>query len=555
MAFSSVGKTLATASFGQARLWDAATARPLLTPLPHPNTVMALAFSPDGKSLATASWEQARLWDTASARPLGAPMPHSAWVMAVAFSPDGKILATGSGHQARLWDLATARPLATPMQHPAWVNALAFSPDGKALATASGHQARLWDPATARPLATPLRHQGPVHAVAFGPDGKTLVTGSSDGTARLWDSSTAQPLGPPLQHRGPVRAVAFSPDGRTVATGSDDAMARLWDVPTPVAGDPDRIVLWTEVLTNMELDSSDATVAISGRDWDRRRQDLETRAGPPIPRKRDTGSTRAWYQQQAASSEEAGQWFAARWHLDRLIAATPEDGSLYARRGRALAELGRWADADADFARATERGANVISWFYHALLRLHLGDIDGYRTACAQMLERFERSQDHGPLRWLVITGDLAPEAVADPGRLVRAAEHATALSPKDHWNDEFLGRALYRAGRYEEAVERLTRFAAPEGGTELPYVWLFLAMAHHGLRHSGEARTWLGKAETVIDQELAMPSGGDTGGSASRWSRRIELSLLRREAKTLIEQGWVLYLPANVFRDGPPPK
>src|SRR5262249_29463505 len=144
-----------------------------------------------------------------------------------------------------------------------------------------------------------------------------------------------------------------------------------------------------------------------------------------------------------------------RWHLDRLIAATSGDNSLYALRGQVLAELGRWSEADADFARAAATGRDIIPWFDHALLRLHLGDPEGYRSTCAQMLKKFEGSKAPNTLRWVVIMGGLAPDAVADPARLVRAAERSAALNKDKRQNDAFVGRALYRAGRYKEAVKQ----------------------------------------------------------------------------------------------------
>jgi tetratricopeptide (TPR) repeat protein len=64
-------------------------------------------FSPDGKIILTGSDDfTARLWDAATGRPVGPPMPHRDWVNAVAFSPDGKTVLTGSRDKlARLWDV------------------------------------------------------------------------------------------------------------------------------------------------------------------------------------------------------------------------------------------------------------------------------------------------------------------------------------------------------------------------------------------------------------------------------------------------------------------
>jgi WD40 repeat protein/serine/threonine protein kinase len=234
VAFRHDGKVLLTGGMDKmARLWDAATGRPLGPPIGHPDLVLAVAYSPDGKSILTGCEDKmARLWDATTGQALIPPLPHTGEVSAVAFSPDGKTFLTGctAGSTAHLWDAATGRPLGPPLDHPSLVLCAAFRPDGKALLTGThAGTAYLWDTATGMPLGATLQHRGKVRSAAFSLDGKTILTGSDDKTARLWDASTGRPLGFPLVHQGPVTTAAFSPDGKALLTGSSDSTVRLWD--------------------------------------------------------------------------------------------------------------------------------------------------------------------------------------------------------------------------------------------------------------------------------------------------------------------------------------
>jgi len=334
VAFSPDGKTVLTGSGDGAGLWEAATGKPIGQPMGHPHYRSAVAFSPDGKTVLTGSEDHtARLWEAATGRSIGQLMGHDDWVIVVAFSPDGKTVLTGSeDHTARLWEAATGRPIGQPMRHDDWVIVVAFSPDGKTVLTASSSRdkkARLWEAATGQPIGQPMRHEDTIHAVAFSPDGKTVLTGSEDHTARLWEAATGRPLGQPLRHDRWVRgvafrpdgkavltrsehrarlwepatgrpigqpmehshnlsAVAFSPDGKAVLTGSADVglgngKARLWQVPPAVEGPPQRITLWTQVLTLLELDDDGHVHVLDAAAWTDRRRRLDELGGPPMP--------------------------------------------------------------------------------------------------------------------------------------------------------------------------------------------------------------------------------------------------------------------------------
>jgi hypothetical protein len=50
-----------------------------------------------------------------------------------------------------------------------------------------------------------------------------------------------------------------------------------------VAGDPERITLWAQVLTGMELDEQGGAHLLDAPTWQQRREALESLAGPPLP--------------------------------------------------------------------------------------------------------------------------------------------------------------------------------------------------------------------------------------------------------------------------------
>jgi dipeptidyl aminopeptidase/acylaminoacyl peptidase len=69
--------------------------------------VSSAAFSPDGQRIVTASADKtARIWDAATGKPIGELRGHDSAVRSAAFSPDGKRIVTASFDKtARIWDV------------------------------------------------------------------------------------------------------------------------------------------------------------------------------------------------------------------------------------------------------------------------------------------------------------------------------------------------------------------------------------------------------------------------------------------------------------------
>ena len=296
--FSPKGTTVLTRSDGRFRLWNPVTGK-LIMEQDDVSSVHTAAFSPDEKVIVTAGatlekprnflkYYDLRLWDATTGTPIGQPVKLQEGVgisgsehsWQVAFNPGGTQILTGSRDKtARLWNATTLEPIDSPLSHEGEVNQVAFSRDGKVILTVSGKIVRLWVATTQAPMGLPLEHRSPVEEAAFSPDGAIVATRSAGGATRLWDVATNQPIGSTIDS---VTALAFVPDGQKMAIASDKT-ARIWKLPTPLAGDPEQVALWTQVITGMELDDRRAVHALDAKTWRERRERLEKLGGFPMP--------------------------------------------------------------------------------------------------------------------------------------------------------------------------------------------------------------------------------------------------------------------------------
>jgi WD40 repeat protein/tetratricopeptide (TPR) repeat protein len=561
--FSPVGKLIAIGSKNRtARLRDCVTGRPLGEPLAHEGAVSSVKFSADGKMLATGTVNgMVRLWDVASGQPIGPHLVHDRNVQFVEFSPDGKTILTGTDKAFRLWDIVSTDLERRPrMQGPA-TGPAAYGPDGNTILVASpSGGSELWDTHTAQPIGPPMFQDVRVSSVAIGPSGRTVVlTGyhNSSADVRAKVEHTAR-----LWHL-PAPVVDDLPRVRTwveTLTGlelDDQGNVRVLETES-----------WRERCTLLE--------ELGGvpQAYDKRIHDSVVYGPDP------TARARAWVERQRWAEAEAefakvirahpldswawvarGRFHAMRSELeqaatdyvqalilgnrdrdllerivasdsvcDRVIALLPSDARapselLFLRADR-LAKQGRL-----DLARAVLVRVGIPPWGEAQFIGGNpnpgqLLALLGCSDQLSTLLSKYEDTLDPSKANQVSWYFALAPRAFTDPGPAVKLAELAVKGFPDREKTVALntLGAALYRAGRFAEAIRRLDEAIKARNGAEEPTDWPFLAMAHQRLGHRNEARRWLDRLRRHQPSE-----------APNRFWDELEIRLLRSEAEAVV--------------------
>jgi len=362
------------------QVWNTATGEPIGSGIELTNCLDGVSLSPDGDRLVTFGGTVAQCWTVRTGKGLGPALAHASKISAALFNPNGTRLLIASGSQVHVRDVVSGTPIFPPLEHPAPVAHAEFTADSSRLVTCcsdaeiSSRFAQVWNSATGRPIGTPLRHNDGVLFAGFSADGKRVATASEDFTAGIWDAANGRQLYRRCEHEHQVQTARFSPDGAWILTASHDKTARIWSADTGEALTPP--FRHTARLSDAKFladGRSIFTSDVQGRSWvwklpveERPLVDLrliarvltenshgqlapgteplplllqKLRAKYPREFRVSAAEMEAWHESVARDCETEKQWFAAAFHMQRLLELRPGDAALSDRLEHARQQM------------------------------------------------------------------------------------------------------------------------------------------------------------------------------------------------------------------------
>jgi len=478
IAFSPDSATLATASLdGTLKTWNVIEGQECVNLRGHTSRLYDVEFSPDGRSLVSGGDDNTvRIWDVGTRELRKTLTGHTARVSTVHFAPDGKTLYSGSWDgTVKRWDADSGAERNSLAGFARGDKRVTWSNDGQLLARGGeGTAVTVWNTTTQHVVATLQGHAGMVNEADFSPDGKTLASGSIDGTVRLWDLASGQAIGVVPCDSGPILRIRFSRDGRLLAAACDNRSIQILDVARrrPVA----TLRGHTARVRGIEFSPDGSQLASCA----------------------DDSMIKLW---EVASGREL---ITLRGHQGVVasIAYSPDGKSLASASFDQVVRI--WnlnAAADADVQRSNStvpaRGAAPVY---------------GGSPAPAAVDDLPD------PNRWNMEAWVLATDPDPKQRNIPRALELATRAAeaaPDSGAILNTLGVVQYRAGRYREAIETLTRsdqLNIPMFQGRIPADVAFLALAHHHLGQKEEAARLLEELKQIADSDRWRNDGEAQG-------------------------------------------
>jgi serine/threonine-protein kinase len=300
------------------------------------------------------------------------------------------------------------------------------------------------------------------------------------------------------------------------------------------------------VATGLALDDGGGIQALESSRWEVCKVDALSLAELVADADATTQIPADWHQAQAHEALVSQQCFAARWHLDRLLAERPTDREALRLRRRALVALGSLDPALADYTKALETQPNDPVLV-----------IEGAELS-KQFVERAERFTRLG--RWTDAMSDYVTADRLKPDDPAAHASAATALIS--------LGNTSFAAGAFEAAnaaYNEACHIAPQDARTLNECAWFWATCsdercrdgkrAIESARRACELTSW--KIPQIVDTLAAASAESGQFDEAIMWqTKALELANqsspgVRKELESHLE----LYRAKKTFRQAPPKK
>jgi WD40 repeat protein len=294
------------------------------------------------------------IWDIQSGRKIHR-LAQTAIPNHVDFTRDGRYLAVSCGHSdrnitpctAQVWDSESGSPVGKPLQHYDDVVWVAFNAKGDQVVTGSQDRtAQIWRTTSGERCGPLLKHLGHVLHAAFSLDSRLVVTSCAKGTARIWDVRTGDPITPPLHHPK-LASARFIGNGYNVLT--TDANSSQWWKLTPDNQPVSDLLLLARVLSGDQSVEYGSALPPAPDELEARWKLVSARmpagfftVSPEQVRlwtERMVMERSAWHDAEAGQCEQNRQWFAAIFHLERLLTLQPDNALLPPRLATARQQL------------------------------------------------------------------------------------------------------------------------------------------------------------------------------------------------------------------------
>jgi WD40 repeat protein/tetratricopeptide (TPR) repeat protein len=538
---------LVTATRTQAQVWDIRDKKHLLD-LKSEALCLCARFGPDGRQIVTSGKAGAiDFWDATTGQRLRRLEKPNTRFETMTFSPDWRRMATGSAEQTvALWSADSFKELTPAMLLQGNPPFVVFRPDGQSLLAFSGYSSfiKVWSIPSGRLASAPLDYgQGAVVNAEFspGPDGRYILSCSDYGTAQIWNSVTAEPLLVPNKSRlnepRGIYTAHFSPRGDRMITGGEDREARVWEL-RPCNYSQAQIASLGELLSGEKLDPAGAFVPSSPEEIPKRFDDLRSTL-PEAVRETTSHEQALWHEELSAKAVDARLWQSVigqvnyALNLEPALMETPTFDEVFSRRAQAHAELGQWSEAVADFRQAVQLAPDKIYNRYDLMIALlAAGCLEAYQKEWGYAFDHVKqmKTQHNSVLQKGVAEFTLLIPCAVGTNTAINTSRALELCDGKADANGYFKSLVLYRAGRFEQALDfaEQTRANSPPGDDV--YAWLALALVNARAGRAATAQKYLDEAERVWSDALA-----NHPDDSPAWSYRAQYQLLHQETKTVL--------------------